>query len=109
MRRYERRLSTTECTALAREKEGKGEGGGRSQESDDRRGRRRLILGVGNPLAREGGGGFRGFRRGEGQALAPGGRAPGREGRVCVRGRWGRVSNVSGLMLDGARSISKFC
>jgi len=35
-RRYERRLSTTECTALAREKEGKGEGEGRSQESDDR-------------------------------------------------------------------------
>lgn len=29
--------------------------------------------------------------------------------RVCVRGHWGRVSNVSGLMLDGARSISKFC
>ena len=54
-RRYERRLSTTECTALAREKEGKGEGGGRSQESDDWRGRRRLILGVGNPLAPDGG------------------------------------------------------
>lgn len=71
MRRYERRLSTTECTALAREKEGKGEGGGRSQESDDRRGRRRLILGVGNPLAREGGGGFRGFRRGEGSGTRP--------------------------------------
>ena len=48
-RRYERRLSTTECTALAREKEGKGEGEGRSQESDDRRGRR-LYWVSGTPL-----------------------------------------------------------
>ena len=109
-RRYERRLSTTECTALARVE--RREGRGRREIPRIRRlaGRRRLILSVGNPFAPDDGAlGFEGFGGGKGQALAPGGLAPGREGMVCVRGHWGRVSDVSGLMLDGARSISKFC